>query len=78
MRENVITNEWIDAEYAKPWKDRPVLARTDKGLLFVVKWNGMYWTNANTGFRTDKSGNGYSVDSHKITHFYIFEKYTEQ
>lgn len=69
----VITNEWMCADVAKPWRNRPVLARSEIGLLFVVAWNGMYWYNWNTGLRGDIGGNGYN--GHKITHFYIFEKY---
>lgn len=72
---NITTNEWIDAERNKPWRHRPVLARSVKGKLFVLKWNGMYWVNANTGTCIEPAG--YNHHIHKITHFYIFEKYED-
>ena len=37
------TNEWIDAEVHKPWKNRLVLCRFEDGHFNVCYHNGMYW-----------------------------------
>ena len=65
----VVTNEWMDAELNKPWKDRLVLCHLDNDTFVVAKWNGMYWVGQH-GIRL-------SEEIHEVTHFYIFEKFNE-
>lgn len=72
----MITNQWMRADGIK-WKDRKVLGRTSKGLFFEVKWNGMYWVDANAGMDDDKRPSGFNRHVHNITHFYIHDKFNE-
>lgn len=64
----ILTNEWYDATEQKPWKGRLVLVRFGDGTLHVAKWNGTEWVGQHDMrfLRTDG-----------ITHWYIFEKFTE-
>ena len=62
--ETILTNEWMPASGPK-WRGRLCLVRSDKGYLYVAKWNGMYWVNQHDS-RMDHNVT--------ITHFYVFEK----
>ena len=65
---SITTNEWYDARYNKPWKDRLVLCRFDDGHFNVCKYNGLYWVG--------QHGHRISFND-EPTHFYIFEKFNE-
>lgn len=68
MTDTLYTNEWIDANLHKPWKDREVLLRFSDNIKLVGKWNGFYWT--------DQHGVRF-IREEIVTHFYIYERYIE-
>ena len=68
--DTVTTNEWTNAEFKKPWKDRLVSCRMSDGFFIYAKWNGMYWVG-----QDDKKV--VETIQSRVTHFYIFEKFNE-
>ena len=66
MTDTITTNEWIDAELHKPWKDRLVLCRFEDDHFNVCYWNGMYWVGQH-GSRL--------MLNQEPTHFLVFEKF---
>lgn len=66
MKDEIVTNEWQDANLCKPWARRRVLVRLSDGSYDVAYWCGMYWCT--------QCGRPYHNDGGNITHFYIFDR----
>ena len=64
------TGEWLPAAGNK-WPKREVLCRFSDGWQEVCSWNGFYWVDQNGHRVAETLG-------HRVTHFYIFEKFHEQ
>ena len=72
---DVLTNEWYKAERVKPSCGREVLCfvMTDGGFEYMtLKWNGWYWIDGNSGYRTPK------VKNSKVIAWYMFERYVDR
>lgn len=65
----LLTNEWLRADGNK-WPGREVLVRWSDGRKEVAMWNHFYWVSQE-GIRLNET------IGHKITHFYIFERDTD-
>ena len=66
----LLTGEWLNAAGNK-WPKREVLCRFSDGWQEVCSWNGFYWVDQNGHRVAETLG-------HRVTHFYIFEKFHEQ
>ena len=66
----LLTNEWLSAKGNK-WIGRKVLCHFNDGWQEVCSWNGFYWVDQNGHRVVETLG-------HRITHFYIFEKFYER
>ena len=67
---NVIVNEWMDVNQVKPFRLRVVIVRFEDGDQTLGMWNGAYWTN--------KKGEGRIDRTHKVTHFYVYERFIDK
>ena len=65
----LLTNEWLRADGNK-WIGRKVLCHFNDGYEEPLIFNGYYW-NDQKGHRVVETVN------HRVTHFYIYEKFNE-